>query len=174
MSIRLAANFALFRAPRCNEASGWIQRQRRRRIAIGATVLIYGFAPASQTPAGTPTFQHAQQGDAVCGWIGVKVSPMTRAFADSLGMAEPYGAIFDQPEVGSPAAIAGIQAGDVITAINGSPVMLSSDFAPVIAAIAPNTRAYLSTFRDGQMIEVMVMVGSGKCPGEQRSGRASS
>jgi len=37
---------------------------------------------------------------AACGWIGVQVSPMTRAFADSLATVEPYGAIFDQPEAG--------------------------------------------------------------------------
>jgi serine protease Do len=140
------------------------------RIAIGATVLICGFVPAGHTEASTPTVRHARQGDAVCGWIGVRVSPMTRAFADSLGMAEPYGAIFDQPEPGSPAAIAGIEAGDVVTAINGSPVMRSSDFATRIAAIAPNTTANLSTSRDGQTIEVMLMVGSGKCPSEQHGG----
>ncbi len=112
---------------------------------------------------------HAQVA-AGCGWIGVQVSPMTRAFADSLGMAEPYGAIFDQPEAGSPAADGGIQAGDVITAINGSPVMRSSDFAAMIAALAPNTTAYLTTSRDGQTIEVMLMTGSGKCPGAQHGG----
>ena len=130
MSFRLAANGALVPGPGCQQAGARIPPQRRMRIAIGATVLICGFVPAGQAPAGTPTLQHARQRDAVCGWIGVKVGPMTRAFADSLGMAEPYGAIFDQPEAGSPAATAGIQAGDVITAINGSPVMRSSDFAP--------------------------------------------
>jgi serine protease Do len=99
---------------------------------------------------------------------------MTRAFADSLGMAEPYGAIFDQPEPGSPAAVAGIEAGDVVTAVNGAPLMRSSDFATTIAAIAPNTTAILSTSRDGQTIEVMLMVGSGKCPSERHGGRSSA
>ena len=33
--------------------------------------------------------------------MGVAVSPMTAAFAQSLGMVEPYGAIFDRPEPGS-------------------------------------------------------------------------
>jgi len=46
----------------------------------------------------------------VCGWIGVGVSPMTTAFAESLGMSEPYGAIFDQPEPGSRAHSAGRRA----------------------------------------------------------------
>jgi serine protease Do len=143
-------------------------------IAVGAVVLICGLVPPGLAQPSGPMARHAHvshaQASAVCGWIGVQVSPMTRAFADSLGMAEPYGAIFDQPEAGSPAADEGIQAGDVITAINGSPVMRSSDFAAMIAALAPNTTAYLSTSRDGQTIEVMLMTGAGKCPSEQHGG----
>src|SRR5215831_9708864 len=45
--------------------------------------------------------QEQWNGNDVCGWIGVGVSPMTTAFAESLGTSEPYGAIFDQPEPGS-------------------------------------------------------------------------
>ncbi len=139
------------------------------RIAIGATILICGFALAGQTLPAAPAVQLAQASDA-CGWIGVAVTPMTRAFAESLGMAEPYGAIFGQPEPGSPAAHARIEAGDVITAINGSPVMRSADFATMISAMAPGSTVYLTTFRDGQMIELQVMLGSGKCPSGQRGG----
>jgi S1-C subfamily serine protease len=58
----------------------------------------------------------------------------------------------------------------VVTAINGALVMRSSDFAGMVAAYAPETRVDLSTFRDGQMIVVKVMLGSGKCPTEQRGG----
>ena len=78
--------------------------------------------------------QIEEQNSAICGWIGVQVRPMTAPFAASLGMAVPYGAIFDQPEAGSPAARAGIEAGDVVTAINGLPLMRSSDFARMLAA----------------------------------------
>jgi membrane-associated protease RseP (regulator of RpoE activity) len=139
------------------------------RIAISAAVLICGFALQGQTQPSGPTVEHAQGIDP-CGWIGVGVSPMTRAFADSLGMAEPYGAIFDQPEPGSPAAHEGIQAGDVITAINGMPIMHSSDFATMISAMSPDTIVHLSTYRDGQSIEVQVMLGAGKCPSAQHGG----
>jgi S1-C subfamily serine protease len=53
-----------------------------------------------------------------------------------LGMAISYGAIFDRPDPGGPAANAGVQADDVLTSINGSPVMLSSDVAAMISAMA--------------------------------------
>ena len=122
MSIRLGANYAPVPAPRYKGAGSCQPGQRRMRIAIGAVMLLCGFIPAGESRADMPMVQHARQGDAVCGWIGVRVSPMTRAFADSLGMAEPYGAIFDQPEPGSPAAVAGIEVGDVVTAVNGAPL----------------------------------------------------
>ena len=72
--------------------------------------------------ANATVVQEKQNGPDLCGWLGVVVSPMTAAFAESLGMAEPYGAIFDRPEPGSPAATAGIEQGDLLTAINGLPL----------------------------------------------------
>jgi serine protease Do len=62
---------------------------------------------------------------------------MTAAFAESLGMPEIYGAIFKRPRPGGPAAAAGIEAGDVITTINGSPLMNWRDFAPTISMMRP-------------------------------------
>jgi serine protease Do len=107
--------------------------------------------------------QEKQKGNDLCGWMGVAVSPMTAAFAESLGMAEPYGAIFDQPEPGSPAATAGIEQGDVLTEINGSPLMRSSDFAGIISKMAPGTSVDLDTWRDGEAMQVKLMLGSAQC-----------
>ena len=66
--------------------------------------------------SGTAAIAQIEQETQLCGWIGVQVSPMTRPFADSLGMTEIYGAIFDQSQPNSPAAQAKIEAGDVIAA----------------------------------------------------------
>ena len=87
------------------------------RVPIGAIALLCGMALPGE-PNGLASHAHAQATDP-CGWIGVAVSPITSAFAASLGMVEPYGAIFEQPDPGSPAANAGIQAGDVLTSVNG-------------------------------------------------------
>ena len=104
-----------------------------------------------------------------CGWIGVQLSPMTRAFADSLGMTGLYGGIFKQPKPGSPAAHAKIEAGDVITAINGVPLRNWSDFTTTISAIAPGTIVHFTTYRDGQLIEVKAILGASRC--HHQSGR---
>jgi serine protease Do len=104
-----------------------------------------------------------ENGNDLCGWMGVRVSPMTAAFAESLGMAEIYGAIFERPEPGSPAAAAHIGAGDVLTAINGSPLKRSSDFAKIISIMAPGRSVNLDTWRDRQAMQVMVILGSAPC-----------
>jgi S1-C subfamily serine protease len=88
--------------------------------------------------------------------------------AESLGVDEPYGGISDSPEPGSPAALAQIEAGDWITAINDTPLTNAQDFAPSIAAMAPGTIIYLSVRRDGQVLnDKELTVGSGKCPSSQ-------
>jgi membrane-associated protease RseP (regulator of RpoE activity) len=114
--------------------------------------------------------QNEPHAPAVCGWIGIQASPMTVPVADSLGMTEPYGAIFDRPETGSPAANAGIEAGDVITAINGTPLTNWRVFATTIAAISPGTVIYLSTIRNGEPMEIKLTLASGACPGARVGG----
>ena len=89
--------------------------------------------------ANTTVVQEKQKRHDLCGWMSVAVSPMTAAFAESLGMAEPYGAIFEQPEPGSPAATAGIEQGDVLTAINGAYVM------PIVTSYLRAMRSKLDT-----------------------------
>lgn len=124
------------------------------KLSAGRVTALPTLVEVSNQKSGTP----------YCGWIGVQVKPMTGAFAKSLGMVEPFGAIFDQPEQGSPAAEAGIEEGDVITAINGSSLSHSSEFAITISQMARGSLINLTTFRDGQLMEKQLMIGSSKCP----------
>ena len=123
--------------------------------------------PINRQDANTTGATIAQQEEPVCGWIGAQVHEITPLFAASLGMAVPYGTIFERPEAGGPAAKAGIEAGDVITEINGLPLMRSNDFATIIATKAPGTTVYLSTLRNGMFIRVALTLGSSKCRDEQ-------
>jgi S1-C subfamily serine protease len=109
-------------------------------------------------------FIHEAQADRRCGWIGAQVIPMTKAFAVSLGMAVPYGLIFEQPQPGSPTARTRIHAGDVVTRINGRPLTSTHDFEQRILAMAPGTRIHLRVFRNRQPIMFTVPLGSTECP----------
>jgi len=46
------------------------------------------------------------------GWIGVQIQPVTPEIAESLGLKKPLGALVAEPQQGSPAAKAGIEAGE--------------------------------------------------------------
>src|ERR1700755_1325889 len=56
------------------------------------------------------------------GWTGVQIQPVTSDIADSLGLKKAEGALVAEPQSNGPAAKAGIESGDVITAVNGETV----------------------------------------------------
>ena len=84
------------------------------------------------------------------GWIGVQIQPVTTAIAESLGLKASEGALVAEPQADSPAAKAGIEAGDVITAVNGHAVKDARDLARQIGAMAPGSEAKLSVWRKGE------------------------
>jgi serine protease Do len=113
-------------------------------------------------PASTAKLVVAQlkdKGAVTRGWLGVQVQPVTADIADSLGLKEARGAIVDTPQDGSPAAKAGIEAGDVITAVNGTAVKDSRDLARTIATLAPGTSVKLDVFHKGDSKTVTLALG---------------
>jgi hypothetical protein len=135
----------------------------KRIIMVVAGAAILTAVPTTMANA----LMQGQNVSEECSFLGVQVRPITAPFAASLGMAKPYGAIFDRPEPDSPAARAGIQTGDVVTAINGLPLSSWNDFATTMSKFAPGTTVYLTTWRNGQLVEAAVTLGSSKCPGNK-------
>ena len=125
---------------------------------IGVNTAIYSPSGGSvgigfDIPAGTAKLVVAQlkdKGYITRGWLGVRAQPVTADIADSLGMKQARGAMVDDPQDGSPAAKAGIEAGDVITAVNGTAVKDSHDLARTISMIAPGTSVKLDVLHKGE------------------------
>jgi serine protease Do len=69
------------------------------------------------------------------------------------------GALVDEPQSGSPAAKAGILAGDVITAVDGKDVKDSRDLARRIGAMAPGNSVKLAILRNGETRTVALTLG---------------
>jgi serine protease Do len=99
--------------------------------------------------------------------MGVQLQSVTPDIANSLGMKEARGAIIDEPQPDSPAAKAGMQAGDVITALNGVPVKDSHDLARKVGMLAPATSAKFDVVRSGQSTTVTLTLG--ERPSEQQA-----
>ncbi len=125
---------------------------------IGVNTAIYSPSGGSvgigfDIPADTAKMVVAQlekSGHVTRGWLGVQIQPVTAGIADGLGMKKAAGALVDEPQAGSPAAKAGIESGDVITAVNGTPVKDARELARMIGMMAPNSTVKLDIVRQGQ------------------------
>src|SRR6266446_2352497 len=84
------------------------------------------------------------------GWIGVQIQPVTSDIADSLGLKKAEGALVAEPQANGPAAKAGIESGDVITAVNGEPVKDARELARTIGSLPPGNSVKLNVLHKGQ------------------------
>ncbi len=85
----------------------------------------------------TVVAQLRDKGSVTRGWIGVQIQPVTAEIAEGLGLKATQGALVAEPQAGGPAAKAGIVSGDVITAVNGTPVKDARDLARQIGVHGP-------------------------------------
>jgi serine protease Do len=113
-------------------------------------------------PADTAKMVVAQlkdKGFVTRGWMGVQIQPVTPEIADSLGMKKAEGALVAEPQAGSPAAKAGIEAGDVITALNGTAVKDSRDLARRISVMAPGSSVKFDVLHKGATKSITLALG---------------
>ena len=96
------------------------------------------------------------------GRVGVSIQPVSEDMAKELGLSKAQGVVIAQIEAGSPAAQAGLQAGDVVTKINGANVESVRDFARYIGESKPGTRLQLDIWREGRGQNVEMTVGEAK------------
>ena len=96
------------------------------------------------------------------GRVGVSIQPVTENMAKELGLSKAQGVVIAQVEAGSPAAQAGLQAGDVVTKINGAVVESIRDFARYIGESKPGTQLQLEVWREGRSQNVDMTVGEAR------------
>jgi len=90
--------------------------------------------------------QIKSQGYVSRGWLGVVIQNVTRELAESFGLDKPQGALVSRVTLESPAAKAGIEAGDVILKFNGHHITTSSSLPP-----------YVGRTKIGESVPVVVM-----------------
>src|SRR5712671_1007926 len=93
------------------------------------------------------------------GWIGVQIQPVTSDIADSVGLKNAEGALVAEPQANGPAAKAGIETGDIITAVNGQSIKDARELARTIGSLAPGNVVELNILHKGKDEAVNLTLG---------------
>ena len=99
-------------------------------------------------------------------YIGVSVEDVSSEMT-SYGL--PAGAVVRSVTDGAPAAQAGLQANDIITAVDGTEITGSNDLVQIVTAKKAGDTLKLSVYRQGQTLELTVTVAE-----QKQSAQASS
>lgn len=92
------------------------------------------------------------------GRIGVQIDQVSKEIAESIGLSKAQGALVRGVEAGAPAALAGVEAGDVILKFGGVAIEKSADLPRFVGNTKPGSKSTLSVFRRGATKELSVTV----------------
>lgn len=95
-------------------------------------------------------------GEVHAAWIGAVTATITPEEARRLDLEATRGAVVVRVFNDSPAAAAGLQTGDVITAVNGRPIDSREAFSTATATVAPGQTIQLAIDRDGSKRTIAV------------------
>lgn len=90
------------------------------------------------------------------GWLGVGIQDLTSDLASSLEISGTEGVLVTDVMEGGPAAKGKLQAGDVITSLNGRKMSSTAHLRNEIALMGPGTKAQLGVFRDGKRLTLQI------------------
>ncbi len=93
------------------------------------------------------------------GRIGVQIDQVSKEIAESIGLPKAQGALVRGVEASAPAALAGVEAGDVILKFGGATIEKSADLPRFVGNTKPGSKSTLSVFRRGATKELTVTVG---------------
>jgi serine protease Do len=91
--------------------------------------------------------------------LGVTIQDLNQPLAESFGLKRPDGALVASVAPDSAAAAAGLKSGDVITEVNGEPVVRSGELSSLIGLSAPGEKVKLKVWRDRTAREIDAKLG---------------
>jgi serine protease Do len=102
--------------------------------------------------------QLLQDGTVHRGYLGVLFEPLDPEVADRLGVSDRHGVLVARVLKDTPAARAGLRAGDVLTAVAGRPVKDARDLQGVVAGLPAGKPVDVTVLRDGTTKTLRVTV----------------
>ena len=117
-----------------------------------------GFAIPAKIAKGIVT-QLVEFGGVKRGVLGVMITTVTPALAEALDLNVENGALINQVVEDSAAEAAGLQAGDVVIAVDGTPIDTAADLRNRIGLKRVNDDVNLNIIRDGKQKTINAKVG---------------
>jgi serine protease Do len=93
------------------------------------------------------------------GWLGVQIQPVSKDFAESLGLENEKGAFVSNVNPKGPSKTAGIEAGDVILTFNDIEIVKMTDLPRVVAESDVGSFAIVEVWRKNKKITIEVELG---------------
>ncbi len=101
-----------------------------------------------------------RHGEAVMrGFLGVHLTAMTPELRAHMGAPDDAGVLISKVEEDSPAALAGLEVGDVVTAVDQESVGSTRELQHAIASRADGDLATLEIYRDGRLEQITATLG---------------
>ena len=101
-----------------------------------------------------------KDGKVVRGWLGVSIQELTADLARSFAAKTEEGVLVAEVVADSPAARAGILAGDIIVSIDGKRIEGPTMFRHAIADTKPGAKCLLVAWREGREMELWTEISS--------------
>jgi len=93
------------------------------------------------------------------GRLGVSVQDVDERLAESFGLSKPSGALVSSVDPGGPAALAGIELGDIILKVDGKDVSGSADVSRAVAGMEPGKAVKLEIWHRNAVEQIDVTLG---------------
>lgn len=93
------------------------------------------------------------------GYLGIELEDIDREKAELFGLKDQGGALVRRVTDNSPAKTAGLEVGDVVTAVDGLRVDGSSKLRLIVSGRKPGTNVTMSVLRDGEIVPIKAVLG---------------
>jgi Do/DeqQ family serine protease len=128
----------------------WIASPSGGNVGLGFAIPINN--------AGKIVDQLISKGKVEYGWLGVFIGNLSQEAATDLGLVGVKGAFVSNIFRGSPADKAGIQPGDFVTSLNGTPVQDSNQLMRMVGTLAPGDTARFDLLRQGNRLTLTAKI----------------
>jgi serine protease Do len=92
------------------------------------------------------------------GWLGVQVQPITKEFAEPLGLKDTKGALVASIVKDSPAEKGGIKVGDILLEFDGKKIDKMTQLPQMVSRTEPEKKVQVKLLRKGKEVNIKVVI----------------